>query len=127
MRQLEVASLSRVVLLYRRLPSGYLCRLMKNGLYLSVWRCWFFSLKLVAFKKFKDTAEALDGINHLNEGKLGKTLKKVLKSKMEENENLAVGDTKLGNIIKVSSRSALFSKFARRMLRIVYGIRLRFL
>uniref|UniRef100_A0A914S221 RRM domain-containing protein n=1 Tax=Parascaris equorum TaxID=6256 RepID=A0A914S221_PAREQ len=57
-------------------------------------------LKLVAFKKFKDTAEALDGINHLNEGKLGKTLKKVLRSKMEENENLAVGDTKLGNIIK---------------------------
>ncbi|VDM47138.1 unnamed protein product [Toxocara canis] len=57
-------------------------------------------LKLISFKKFKDTAEALESINHLNEGKLGKTLKKVLKNKVEESENLAVGDTKLGSIIK---------------------------
>ncbi|VDK41845.1 unnamed protein product [Anisakis simplex] len=57
-------------------------------------------LKLISFKKFKDTSEALDCVNHISDGKLGKTLKKVLKGKVDQSENLAVGDTKLGSIIK---------------------------
>ncbi|KJH52961.1 snoRNA binding domain protein [Dictyocaulus viviparus] len=57
-------------------------------------------LQLVAFKKFKSTADAVEGACALQDGKLNKTLKKLLKSKIDENEQLAVGDAKLGNLIK---------------------------
>lgn len=60
-----------------------------------------FRLQLVSFKKFKDTTEAVESVTRLSEGKLSKTLKKALKGKLSEHEELAVGDVKLGNIIKV--------------------------
>lgn len=55
----------------------------------------------MAFKKFKSTAEAVETANSFIEGKVHKSLKKLLKSNVEEGEKLAVGDTKLGNLIKV--------------------------
>lgn len=57
-------------------------------------------VKLVSFKKFKDVADALESTNKVSEGKISKTLKKALKEKANEHENLAVGDAKLGNLIK---------------------------
>ncbi|VDM84362.1 unnamed protein product, partial [Strongylus vulgaris] len=59
------------------------------------------NLQLIAFKKFKSTADAVECASSLHEGKMNKTLKKLLKGKVEENEQLAVGDAKLGNLIKV--------------------------
>ncbi|XGW21646.1 hypothetical protein V3C99_004543 [Haemonchus contortus] len=58
------------------------------------------SLQLVAFKKFKSTTEAVESACALQEGKINKTLKKLLKGKINESEQLAVGDAKLGNLIK---------------------------
>ncbi|VDO33563.1 unnamed protein product [Haemonchus placei] len=58
------------------------------------------SLQLVAFKKFKSTTEAVESACAIHEGKINKTLKKLLKGKVTENEQLAVGDAKLGNLIK---------------------------
>ncbi|CAD6184913.1 unnamed protein product [Caenorhabditis auriculariae] len=57
-------------------------------------------LQLVSFKKFKTTADAVEATSALTDGKINKTLKKLLKSAVEEGEELAVGDAKLGNIIK---------------------------
>lgn len=59
-------------------------------------------LQLISFKKFKDTAEAVENATRLAEGKLTKTLKKALKGKLQKGEELAVGEVKLGNMIKVS-------------------------
>jgi nucleolar protein 58 len=58
------------------------------------------NLQLVAFKKFKSVDEAVSSTNAQSEGKISKTLKKVLKGQMEEAEKLAVGDAGLGKIIK---------------------------
>jgi hypothetical protein len=58
-------------------------------------------LKLLTFKKFKTTDEALANVNALTEGKIHKTLKGLLKKKAEEIDELAVGDAKLGSLIKV--------------------------
>ncbi|VDK70344.1 unnamed protein product [Litomosoides sigmodontis] len=57
-------------------------------------------LQLVSFRKFKDTAEAVENVTRLAEGKLTKALKKALKGKLEKGEQLAVGEVKLGNMIK---------------------------
>ncbi|GAB6019942.1 Nucleolar protein 58 [Chamberlinius hualienensis] len=59
-------------------------------------------LKLKQFVKFKDTADALAGTSATVEGKLCKSLKKMLKKLFvkEAHESLAVADTKLGNAIK---------------------------
>ncbi|EYC30075.1 hypothetical protein Y032_0005g2434 [Ancylostoma ceylanicum] len=67
------------------------------------------NLQLVAFKKFKSTADAVECTSSLHEGKMNKTLKKLLKGKVDENEQLAVGDAKLGNLIKASSGSDVYS------------------
>lgn len=64
----------------------------------------FFSLKLVSFKKFKTPDDAIENINAINDGKLSKVLKKLLKSKAAEIDELAVGDSKLGSLIKVCGR-----------------------
>ncbi|OZC12710.1 NOP5NT domain protein [Onchocerca flexuosa] len=56
--------------------------------------------QLISFKKFKDTTEAVENVTRLSEGKLTKALKKALKGKLHENEVLAVGEVKLGNVIK---------------------------
>lgn len=61
------------------------------------------SVKLKAFYKFEDTAEALAATSSLIESKMGKTLKSFLKTNMvkkEVTEELGVADAKLGGIIK---------------------------
>lgn len=58
-------------------------------------------LSLQHFEKFKDIDEAVKSTTNCLSGKLPKKLKKLLgEYASEENEQLAVGDTKLGNIIK---------------------------
>jgi hypothetical protein len=59
------------------------------------------SIHLKAFKRFKDTTDALDAATQLVESKLSKDLKKVLKKNVGEGETLGVADAKLGTIIKV--------------------------
>ncbi|XP_017779035.1 PREDICTED: nucleolar protein 58 [Nicrophorus vespilloides] len=56
-------------------------------------------VKLKHFEKFTDTTEALSAITASVEGKISKTLKKVLKNHVE-NEQLLVADPKLGSAIK---------------------------
>lgn len=61
--------------------------------------------KLITFKhfeKFKDTTEAIDCANSILEGKVNKKLKKMLKKvlNLDENEILAVADSKLATSIK---------------------------
>ncbi|MGH0127049.1 UNVERIFIED_CONTAM: hypothetical protein FKN15_030436 [Acipenser sinensis] len=60
------------------------------------------SVKLKHFEKFKDTTEALAAATALVEGKIGKSLKKVLKKVVakEAHEQLAISDAKLGGVIK---------------------------
>lgn len=74
--------------------------LVENNLVLSL-----FSVQLQEFKKFADSADALEAGVALNEGKLCKPLKKLLKKvySQEAHEQLMVWDAKLGNSIKVSS------------------------
>uniref|UniRef100_A0A3B3B7P3 Nucleolar protein 58 n=1 Tax=Oryzias melastigma TaxID=30732 RepID=A0A3B3B7P3_ORYME len=59
-------------------------------------------VKLKHFEKFNDTTEALAAATALVEGKIGKSLKKVLKKVVakEAHEELAVSDAKLGGVIK---------------------------
>lgn len=60
-------------------------------------------MQLQNFKKFEDSAEALQAGVALNEGKICKPLKKLLKKVFtdEVQEQLMVWDAKLGNTIKV--------------------------
>ncbi|KAI2663307.1 Nucleolar protein 58 [Labeo rohita] len=59
-------------------------------------------VKLKHFEKFQDTTEALAAATAMVEGKLGKSLKKVLKKIVakEAHEQLAITDVKLGGVIK---------------------------
>jgi len=59
-------------------------------------------VKLKKFQKFEDTTEALAATTAAVEGKMSKTLKKMLKKVVAEDahEKLAVADAKLGNMIK---------------------------
>ncbi|XP_073708163.1 nucleolar protein 58 [Garra rufa] len=59
-------------------------------------------VKLKHFEKFQDTTEALAAATAMVEGKLGKSLKKVLKKIVakEAHEQLAITDAKLGGVIK---------------------------
>ncbi|XP_019960060.1 nucleolar protein 58 [Paralichthys olivaceus] len=59
-------------------------------------------VKLKHFEKFQDTTEALAAVTALVEGKIGKSLKKVLKKVVakEAHEQLAISDAKLGGVIK---------------------------
>lgn len=61
-------------------------------------------LELKKFKKFTDQVEATQAAVSLTEGKIAKSLKKMLKKlvKDEVQETLAVADTKLGAIIRES-------------------------
>lgn len=70
-------------------------------LYLS----FHFRVQLQEFKKFADSADALEAGVALNEGKLCKPLKKLLKKvySQETHEKLMVWDAKLGSSIKVRS------------------------
>ena len=57
-------------------------------------------VKLKKFQKFEDTTEALASATALVEGKMSKSLKKLLKKVVakDAHEKLAVADTKLGNV-----------------------------
>ncbi|KAL1021699.1 hypothetical protein UPYG_G00016780 [Umbra pygmaea] len=59
-------------------------------------------VKLKHFEKFQDTTEALAAATALTEGKVGKSLKKVLKKIVakDAHEQLAISDAKLGGVIK---------------------------
>ncbi|XP_072539648.1 nucleolar protein 58 [Salminus brasiliensis] len=59
-------------------------------------------VKLKHFEKFQDTTEALAAATALVEGKIGKSLKKVLKKVVakDAHEQLAITDAKLGGVIK---------------------------
>jgi len=59
-------------------------------------------VKLKHFKKFEDTTEALAAITASVEGKMSKSLKKLMKkvTAKELHEELAVADAKIGNLIK---------------------------
>ena len=59
-------------------------------------------VKLKTFQKFEDTTEALRAATALVEGKMSKTLKKMLKKIIAEDahEKLAVADVKLENVIQ---------------------------
>ncbi|CAN9498335.1 unnamed protein product [Ophioblennius macclurei] len=59
-------------------------------------------VKLKHFEKFQDTTEALAAATALVEGKVGKSLKKILKKVVakEAHEQLAISDAKLGGVIK---------------------------
>lgn len=60
-----------------------------------------YRVKLKHFEKFADTTEALAATTAAVEGKLSKSLKKILKKHcIEVQEQLAVADAKLGNAIK---------------------------
>ena len=56
-------------------------------------------MKLKAFSKFENTAEALGATTQLVESKPSKSLRKFLKAECQ-GEILAVADSKLGNSIK---------------------------
>ena len=62
-------------------------------------------VKLRHFSKFADMTDALSAATAAVEGKMNKELKKVLKKvfSSEVQEQLAVADAKLGNVIKVRS------------------------
>ncbi|XP_058798516.1 nucleolar protein 58 isoform X1 [Phymastichus coffea] len=67
-------------------------------------------LKLKHFEKFADTTEALAATTAAVEGKLCKSLKKLLKRQCSEvQEQLAVADAKLGNAIKAKLNLACLS------------------
>jgi len=59
-------------------------------------------VKLKHFEKFQDTTEALAAATAMTEGKIGKSLKKVLKKVVakDAHEQLAISDVKLGGVIK---------------------------
>lgn len=59
-------------------------------------------LKMKHFKKFQDTTEALAAATATVEGKMSKPLKKLMKKVIasDAQEELAVSDAKLGNVIK---------------------------
>ena len=57
-------------------------------------------LKLKAFSKFENTADALATAAALVDSKLSKGAKKFLKKQVVDKETLAVADAKLGSLIK---------------------------
>lgn len=63
-------------------------------------------VKLKHFSKFTDMTQALAAATATVEGKMSKGLKKVLKKVFvsDVQDQLAVADAKLGNIIKVNDR-----------------------
>ena len=59
-------------------------------------------VKLKAFKKFKDTAEATKAVEKMLEGDMSKTLRKFLEKNIVQKdieEELMVADKKLGKVI----------------------------
>ena len=68
-------------------------------------------LKLSAIHRFTNTAEAVEDISAVNEGKMSKSLKKflteeIVEGKGKEKENLIVAESKLGMFILPTSYKA---------------------
>ncbi|XP_029374822.1 nucleolar protein 58 isoform X1 [Echeneis naucrates] len=81
-------------------------------------------LKLKHFEKFQDTTEALAAATALVEGKIGKSLKKVLKKVVakEAHEQLAISDAKLGGVIKEKlDLSCVHSPAVAELMRCIRG------
>lgn len=81
-------------------------------------------VKLKHFEKFQDTTEALAAATALVEGKLGKSLKKVLKKVVakEAHEQLAISDAKLGGVIKEKlDLSCVHSPAVAELMRCIRG------
>lgn len=62
-------------------------------------------LKLSAIHRFTNTAEAVEDISAINEGKMSKSLKKflteeIVEGKGKEKENLIVAESKLGTLLE---------------------------
>jgi len=81
-------------------------------------------VQLKAFKKFKDTKEALLAADKLIKGKFPKTLKKFLEKNVisdEVQETLAIADKKLGSVI--SSELGIDCKQNKKLDELMRGIR----
>ncbi|XP_070711573.1 nucleolar protein 58 [Pempheris klunzingeri] len=81
-------------------------------------------VKLKHFEKFQDTTEALAAATALVEGKIGKSLKKVLKKVVakEAHEQLAISDVKLGGVIKEKlDLSCVHSPAVAELMRCIRG------
>jgi len=81
-------------------------------------------VKLKAFKKFKDTKEALLAADKLIKGKFPKTLKKFLEKNVvsdEVQETIAISDKKLGNLI--TTELGIECKQNKKIDELVRGIR----
>uniref|UniRef100_A0A8D2ZDF6 Nucleolar protein 58 n=2 Tax=Scophthalmus maximus TaxID=52904 RepID=A0A8D2ZDF6_SCOMX len=81
-------------------------------------------VKLKHFEKFQDTTEALAAATALTEGKIGKSLKKVLKKVVakEAHEQLAISDAKLGGVIKEKlDLSCVHSPAVAELMRCIRG------
>lgn len=81
-------------------------------------------VKLKHFEKFQDTTEALAAATALTEGKVGKSLKKVLKKVVakEAHEQLAISDAKLGGVIKEKmDLSCVHSPAVAELMRCIRG------
>lgn len=81
-------------------------------------------VKLKHFEKFQDTTEALAAATALVEGKLGKSLKKVLKKVVakEAHEQLAISDAKLSGVIKEKlDLSCVHSPAVAELMRCIRG------
>ncbi|CAK5040341.1 unnamed protein product [Meloidogyne enterolobii] len=96
-----------IMLILFETAAGYaLFKLTDEGLLKDVDNIWNKSqesLQLVSFKRFKSIAEAVNNATNISEGKLSKSLKRILKKSVEEEgEKLAVADTQLGTLIKNS-------------------------
>lgn len=89
-------------------------------------------LKLKAFSKFENTAEAVDAATAILDGSLGKDLKKFLKKHLEESkETLMVGDAKLGgaiakklgiNVISDATTMELMRGIRAQMVNLIEGL-----
>lgn len=75
-------------------------------------------MKLKAFKKFANTAEALADTAAIGEGKVGPQLKDFLEKELKKSETLAVADSKLGgNITKKLGIECVFDAGVQELMR----------
>lgn len=79
-------------------------------------------VKLKAFSRFTDTTTALSAATALVEGKPSKDLRKFLKKQVGEDEQIAVGDSKLGAAIKEKTGlQCIFSSTINDLMRAIRG------
>mmetsp|Transcript_30120 Transcript_30120/g.115625 ORF Transcript_30120/g.115625 Transcript_30120/m.115625 type:complete len:476 (-) Transcript_30120:394-1821(-) len=78
------------------------------------------SLRLKAFGKFESTTDALAASTAIVEGKISKQLKKFLKKNVKDAEELAVGESKLGNAIKSKlGLQCIFDSSVQEIIRVI--------